>query len=163
MKGLSITRGTLCTLYTDSLRWFVSLLLIICFNLFLIQGTGSAQSESPLTEVERTLKSLNGYHEDILEALHTVSQQRHHQKSLECIRSGLGSGPGSGTGSGGGGPSSGGDGSGPASLGRQTPNDLNKKAYLESDYGGKFSVPFAGTPCFHWFFGPSASQAVLQY
>ena len=49
----------------------------------------------------------------------------------------MGSGPGSGTGSGGGGPSSGGDGSGPASLGRQTPNDLSKKAFLESDYGGK--------------------------
>jgi len=105
------------------------------------QGTGSAASESPLTEVERTLKNFNGYHEDILEALHTVSQQRHHQKSLECIRTGIGSGPGSGSGSGGGGQgSTGGDGigSGPASLGRQTPvSELTKKAFLDSDYGGK--------------------------
>ena len=95
------------------------------------QGTGSAASESPLTEVERTLKSLNGYHEDILEALHQAQQRQHHQKSLECIRSA----PGSGTGSGGG-PGSG-EGSGPASLGRQTPNDLSKKTFLDSDYGGR--------------------------
>ena len=85
--------------------------------------------------MERTLKSLNGYHEDILEALATVSQQRaHHQKSLESIRTGMGSGPGSGTGSGG-------AGSGPGSLGRQTPNDLGKKSsasFLDSDYGGKW-------------------------
>lgn len=94
------------------------------------QGTNSVASGSPLTEVDRTL-NLDGYHEDLVEVLHSVSQrqQLQHQKSLECIRNvGLG-----GTNSAAG---SGGDGSGPASLGRQTPSDLNKK-YMDSDYSSK--------------------------
>lgn len=101
------------------------------------QGTNSAQSESPLTEVERSLKCMdNGYHEDILEAFHTVSQRAHHQKSLECIRTGLGGG------------SSAGPDSGPASVGRQTPNELKQKAFLlDSDYSGKFVVAWKNKNC----------------
>lgn len=97
------------------------------------QGTGSAASGSPLTEVDRTL-NLDGYHEDLVEVLHSVSQrqQLQHQKSLECIRSAVLGGGGTSSAAG-----SGGDGSGPASLGRQTPSDLNKKAYMDADYSSK--------------------------